>query len=188
MVKLAPLAAALACASILSGASLAPVCAETPQAESTEPEAQEVPAWNLQVDPLTTVLGIAHVLLERRLTKNIAVYAGPSLKLYDNLLADDPSYRAIGVEFGARWFFSDTAPKGWWAGGRATIANVSANDESQVGGYVSALAGYAWIFDNNLVLSAALGVSYFEYHAGDADEGGVEGVLPGAHTAIGYAF
>ncbi len=178
----------LICAALLThSASLAHAESE-PGKRPIANDPAPVPAWNLQVDPLTTVLGIAHVLLERRVTDNIAVYAGPSLKLYDNLLADDPSYRAIGVEFGARWFFSGTAPKGWWAGGRATLANVSANDKERIGGYISALGGYAWIWDSGLVLSLAGGVSYFEYHTGDPDEGGVGGVLPGAHTAVGYAF
>ncbi len=154
-------------------------------ADVKEPEPATTPAWTVQVDPLTTVLGIAHVLVERRVSDNVAIYAGPSLKLYDNLLSDDEGYRALGVEFGARWFFSGSAPAGWWAGGRATVASVSHDDESRVGGYISALGGYAWIFDDRWVVSGALGVSYFDYSAGGV---GVDGVLPGAHTAVGFAF
>ncbi len=155
------------------------------QAESPEPKTAPKPAWTVQVDPLTTMLGIGHVLIERRVANHIAVYAGPSLKLYDNLLSDDEGYRAVGIEFGARWFFSGTAPAGWWAGGRATVANVSHDDESRVGGYISALGGYAWIFDNRWVVSAAIGISYFDYSVGGV---GVDGILPGAHTGVGVAF
>lgn len=157
----------------------------TATAHAEEIAQETTPAWTVQVDPLTAALGIGHVLLERRVSNNVAVYAGPSLKLYDSLITDDEGYRAVGVEFGARWFFSGTAPAGWWAGLRATVANVSHDDESNVGGYVSALGGYAWIFNDRWVLSGALGVSYFDYSAGGV---GVDGVLPGAHTAIGVAF
>lgn len=143
------------------------------------------PTWTVQVDPLTTALGIGHVLVERRVTDHVAVYAGPSLKLYDSLLTDDAGYRAVGIELGVRWFFSGTAPAGWWAGLRATVASVSYEDERNLGGYISALGGYAWIFKDRWVLSGALGVSYFDYSAGGE---GVDGILPGAHTAIGVAF
>jgi len=170
---------------LLSSTAALVSLAATAHADEVEAEASSAPAWTVQVDPLTTVLGIAHVLVERRVSDHIAIYAGPSLKLYDNLLSDDETYRAVGVEFGARWFFSGTAPAGWWAGGRATIASVSHDDESRVGGYISALGGYAWIIEDRWVLSGALGVSYFDYSAGGV---GVDGVLPGAHTAFGVAF
>lgn len=153
-------------------------------AEDTESS----PTWTVQTDPLTTALGIANLLFERRISDHIAVYAGPSLKLYDSLLEDvsaEESYRAYGVEMGARWFFSGTAPTGWWAGLRTTIAHVTHEDSSSLGGYVSALGGHAWAFDDRWVLSLALGVSYFDYSTGGA---GVDGVLPGAHTAFGFAF
>ncbi len=146
------------------------------------------PTWTVQTDPLTDALGIANLLFERRISNNLAVYAGPSLKLYDSLLADVPpeeSYRAYGVEMGARWFWSGTAPTGWWTGLRATIARVTHEDSSSPGGYVSALGGYAWAFDGRWALSLALGVSYFDYSTGGA---GVDGILPGAHTGIGIAF
>ncbi len=165
-------------------ASLA-LTTSTAHGESVDEEPASIPGWNLQVDPLTTALGIAHVLLERRVSDHVAIYAGPSLKLYDSVFGADESYRALGVEMGARWFWSGTAPAGWWTGLRATVAHVSHEDQNRTGGYVSALGGYAWIMDSGLMLSAALGVSYFDYNAGGV---GVDGVLPGAHTAIGFAF
>ena len=152
-----------------------------------EPE-EAGPSWTLQSDPLTDALGIANLLLERRVSSNIAVYLGPSLKLYDSVFEDvsaEDSYRAYGVELGARWFFSGTAPTRWWAGVRATIAQVTHEDSSGIGGYVSALGGYAWAFDDRWVLSLALGLSYFDYSSGGA---GVDGIQPGAHTGIGVAF
>ncbi len=146
------------------------------------------PSWTVQTDPLTSALGLANLLLERRVSDHVAVYAGPNLKLYDSIFEDvapEDSYRGYGVEMGARWFFSGTAPMGWWAGLRATVAQVTHEDESELGGYVSALGGHAWAFQGRWVLSLALGVSYFDYSAGGA---GVDGVLPGAHTALGVAF
>lgn len=144
-------------------------------------------AWTVQVDPLTTVLAIAHVLFERRVNDRVAVYAGPSIRFFDSPLTPDEEegYDAYGVEFGARWFFEGRAPTGWWAGGRATVAQLSFGDEERVGGYVSALGGYAWVLDGRWVLSGALGISYFDYNVGGV---GVEGVKPGAHTGVGIAF
>lgn len=143
--------------------------------------------WTIQVDPLTTALGIAHILVERRVADHVAVYIGPSLRLYDSPLTpdDEEGYNAYGAEFGARWFFRGDAPGGWWAGLRGVVAHLTFEDESELGGYASALAGYAWIIDDRWVLSGALGVSHFWYDVGDV---GVSGVLPGAHTAVGFAF
>jgi hypothetical protein len=154
------------------------------QAQDTTPR----PTWTVQTDPLTDALGIANLLFERRVSDHVALYLGPSLKLYDSLLAEvsaEESYRGYGVELGARWFWSGTAPTGWWTGVRATIAQVTHEDSSSPGGYVSALGGYAWAFDGRWVVSLALGISYFDYSTGGA---GVDGVLPGAHTGVGFAF
>lgn len=150
--------------------------------------AEAEPSWTLQTDPLTDALGIVNLLLERRVSSHIAVYLGPSLKLYDSVFEDvdaEDSYRAYGIELGARWFFSGTAPTRWWAGVRATIAQVTHEDSSDIGGYVSGLGGYAWAFDDRWVLSLALGLSYFDY---TSDGAGVDGILPGAHTGVGVAF
>jgi hypothetical protein len=148
---------------------------------------QAEPKATLQVDPLTTLFGIAHLLFEHRVADHIALYAGPSLRLYDSPLTPDEEegYRAYGVEMGGRYFFQGQAPRGWWAGLRLTAAHLSFEEESRMGGYVSALGGYAWIIDDRWVLSGALGVSYFDYAVGGV---GVEGVQPGAHTGMGIAF
>jgi hypothetical protein len=147
----------------------------------------ESPKATVQVDPLTTALGIAHLLFEHRVADHVAVYAGPSLRLYDSPLTkdEDEGYRAYGVEMGARWFFRGHAPSGWWSGLRLTAAHMRFRDESRLGGYISALGGYAWILDGRWVLSGALGISYFDYAVGGV---GVEGIRPGAHTGVGLAF
>jgi hypothetical protein len=152
-----------------------------------EPASEPRPRTTVQVDPLTTALGITHLLYERALGDDLAVYIGPSLRLYDSPLTDDAEegYKAYGFEAGARYFFSHTAPQGWWAGLRLTVASMHYQDESRIGGYVSGLAGYAWILDGRWVLSAAIGASYFDYQVGGV---GVDGVLPAAHTGIGIAF
>ena len=169
---------------IVSVAPGAASAQQQPAADAAEPDAI---AWTVQVDPLTTALGIAHILVERRVNGSVAVYAGPSMRLFDSPLTadDEEGYRAYGVEAGVRWFFRGRAPATWWAGLRAVAAQLTFEDESRFGGYVSALAGYAWIIDGRWVLSGALGVSYFDYAVGGV---GVEGVLPGAHTGVGVVF
>lgn len=165
------------------GASIGVSRAEQPALKASPHDV----TWTVQVDPLTTVLGIAHVLFERRVANHVAVYAGPSLRLFDSPLTpdDEEGYKAYGAEIGARWFFAGRAPTGWWTGLRATVARLTFRDEARVGGYASVLAGYTWIIDDRWVLSGALGVSYFDYTVGDV---GVQGFRPGAHTAIGVAF
>jgi hypothetical protein len=56
---------------------------------------------------------------------------------------------------------------------------------ANIGGYTSALVGYTWIADFGLVLAGGLGVSWFDYGVG---EHGIHGVLPAAHSNIGWAF
>lgn len=157
------------------------------QVVETKIRAKSDVTWTIQVDPLTTALGIVHVLFERRLSPRFTVYIGPSLRLYDSPLTDDneEGYRAYGAEYGLRYFLQSSAPFGWWGGLRVVTARLSFNDEARLGGYVSGLFGYAWNVTDCLVLSGALGVSYFDYSVGGV---GVSGVLPGAHTAIGLVF
>jgi hypothetical protein len=160
-------------------------CFIAPSVARAEPGPQV--NWTVQVDPLTTALGIAHVLFERRVTDQVAVYIGPSARLYDSPLTDDAEegYRAYGAEFGARWFVRGGAPTGWWVGVRGVLAHLTFEDESRQGGYVSVLGGYAWVFSDRWILSGALGLSYFDYQVGGV---GVDGFLPGAHTGIGVVF
>ena len=143
--------------------------------------------WTVQIDPLTTALGIAHVLFEKRLTSRFAAYVGPSLRLYDSLLTndDEEGYRAYGIEYGIRYFLQSTAPFGLWAGLRFVNARLSFENENRLGGYVSGLFGYAWHFSKFWLISGALGISYFDYSVGGV---GVSGVLPAAHTGIGVVF
>jgi hypothetical protein len=145
------------------------------------------PQWTLQTDPLTATLGIAQVLVERRVSDHLALYIGPSLRLYDSPLTadDEEGYRAYGTEQGARYFFEGRAPLGWWAGVRLIVAQLRYEGEERVGGYLSGLAGYAWVLGRRWILSGALGVSYFDYQVGGV---GVDGVLPAAHTGIGVVF
>ncbi len=159
--------------------------ARTSHAEDSDPATPIT--WTVQVDPLTTALGIAHVLFERKVSDQWAVYAGPSMRLYDSPLTpdDEEGYRAHGMEAGARWFFRGGAPSGWWTGLRGVVAHMTFAGEARLGGYVSALAGRAWILGGRWILSAALGVSYFDYSVGGV---GVEGVLPAAHTGVGVVF
>jgi hypothetical protein len=144
--------------------------------------------WTVTVDPLTTALGFVHVQVERALGPRVSVYAGPSLRLFDSVLGFPPgSFRGYGGEVGVRGFVWGTAPRGAWVMARGVLADVVSDGRGELGGYTSLLVGFTGIVGPGLVLSGGLGVSYFDYGS-DLDGGGVHGVLPAAHTNIGWAF
>jgi len=152
------------------------------------PAAAEPPTATIQLDPLTTALGFVHLQTEVAVAERVSVYAGPHLRLFDNLVFGEPeNIVGYGVEVGVRYFLTGTAPEGAWALVRGVGAWIEAPDAdtSGVGGYVSALGGYTWIGGGWLVLSGGLGVQYLHYHVAGL---GPKGVLPAAHTAIGVAF
>jgi len=151
-----------------------------------EPTTVAEPAWTIQVDPLTTALGFVHLQIERRLGDSWSVYAGPHARLFRGILAeDDEDNRGVGIEVGLRWFFRGGAPAGWWAQVRFVAARVTKDSEAELGGYVSALGGYTWIFGGRWVVAAGLGVQYLHYSVGDI---GIKGVAPAAHSAFGISF
>lgn len=143
------------------------------------------PRWTLQVDPLTTALGLVHLQVERTLSPKWSLYVGPSVRFFDSPLTDDPSPTGLGLEAGLRHYFSGTAPEGWWALLRGVAARATDDGEHAFAGYVSALGGYTAIFDGWFVLSGGLGVQYISYKVKDV---GLRGVIPAAHTALGVAF
>ncbi len=162
----------------------------TPPADTPAAAHEDRPKWTVSVDPLTTALGFAHIQTERALGERLSLYAGPHLRLYDSVLADtSEDYRGLGVEAGLRWFWSGTAPTGWWVLGRGVAAMLQTDGEMGTerafGGYVSGLVGYTWVAKGWLVLSGGAGVQYIHYRVGGL---GVEGVLPALHTAVGVAF
>ncbi len=146
--------------------------------------------WTVTVDPLTTAIGFTHVQVERRLGPRASLYASPSLRLYDGILADiNGPYRGLGLEVGGRAFLRPTAPEGAWLMLRGVGARLSTTGEgpktARWGGYTSLLAGGTFIGARGLVLSGGLGASLFQYSvAGD----GVEGLGLAAHTNLGWAF
>lgn len=158
-----------------------------------EPDAQTVSdshiAWTLQVDPLTTLLGFVHFQLERKLGGHASIYVGPSLRLFSNPLAEPEDFVGYGGEAGVRYYPFGTAPRGWWLLGRGVLAHLRAEVDGEVetaaGGYVSALGGYTWIFGSHFVVSLGGGVQYLHYTIAGL---GPTGVLPAAHTTIGFAF
>jgi hypothetical protein len=151
--------------------------------------AAEPPAWTLSVDPLTFAIGIAHVQVERAIGPRASVYAGPSLRLFDGILAGiNGPWTAVGAEVGVRGFFIGKAPEGGWIMLRGVLAAASANADPgdlNAAGYTSGLVGYTAILGPGLVLAGGLGVSWFSYGAGGY---GVFGFAPAAHTNIGWAF
>lgn len=168
-------------AAIVAAATLAPATARA--------EPVEGPDWTIQIDPLTTALGFVHVQVERSIGPNWSVYIGPSLRLFDGILSlDDPTgFLGFGAEAGVRWFYLGGAPEGWWHQVRGVVAHLDAKDSDAtgVGGYVSTLAGYTWIYEGTLVLSGGLGVQYIDY---TLEGKGQKGLFPAAHSTIGVAF
>lgn len=145
--------------------------------------------WTVQIDPLTFAIGIAHVQVERTLGDHASLYLGPSLRLFDGVLADtNGPWRALGVEAGARWYPLGEAPRGPWLLARGVAARLSTTDGStppEPGGYASALGGYTGILGGWLVLSGGVGVSHFWYDIGGY---GPAGWAPAAHSTVGVAF
>lgn len=153
------------------------------------PASAEPPNWTIQVDPLTTVLGFAHLQVERAFGDRVSVYLGPSLRLYSPPFGEPEDYIGLGAEAGVRWYFLGGAPEGWWALARGVGAQVSTDAgverEAAFGGYGSLLGGYTWILGEWFVLSAGAGAQYFSYTVGDL---GLKGFAPALHTALGVAF
>ena len=158
-------------------------------AAGSESTAASPYAWTLQIDPLTTALGFAHIQVERALTPNFSIYVGPSLRLYSSVFDEEPSpFVGIGAEVGLRYFFKPSAPQGLWVQVRGVIARLSSDEQggkTGMGGYGSALVGYTWIFGGRWVLAAGAGVNYLQYTIAGM---GTEGLLPAAHTTFGVAF
>lgn len=146
--------------------------------------------WTVTVDPLTTVLGFAHVQVERRLSPRFSLYAGPHARLFDapwTPAAEREPYLGLGVEVGGRWFPRGAALEGPWVMVRGVVAVAWATDSDARGpaGYGSALGGWTWIVSDHLVLAAGLGVQRLEYGVGDY---GIRTWAPAAHSNVGVAF
>lgn len=159
--------------------------------ESSEPRLAKL--GTLQVDPLTTALGFAHLQGEFVLARHWSIYAGPSVRAYDSLLGDKDGVRGVGIEAGLRYYFGGAAPAGAWVLLRGVAARTSltgtAREATGFGGYVSGLGGYTWLLEGGpmaaWVFSLGAGVQYVSYRAGGE---GTKSVLPAAHTTVGFAF
>ncbi len=148
------------------------------------------PQWTISVDPLTAVLGYPHLQFERSINDRLSIYAGPHLRLYDNLLDDETEpYRGYGAEFGVRWFPFRTGPSGPWLSARTVTAHLRthapAEPSSEFGGYSSVLAGYTYFPTDWFVVSGGLGVQYLYY---DIDDFGTRSPFVAMHTVFGFAF
>jgi hypothetical protein len=165
---------------------LLPLAMLTSLLVTTTVQAAEPRLWTLQVDPLTTALGFVHLQVERAVDPRWSVYVGPHLRLFDGLLdATHQPYIGLGVELGVRRFLTGAAPEGVWLEVRGVGARLRAGEDRAFGGYVSALGGITHVFDNGFVLAGGLGVQYLHY---TIDGYGQRGVLPAAHTTVGFAF
>lgn len=143
----------------------------------------------VQVDPLTAALGYAHVQVEAVLGPRWSLYAGPHLRLYDSLLAEEHEpYKGFGLELGVRRYVWGEAPEGAWIMARgvgAVATTATPSRQTAPAGYGSALVGYTGILGPGLVLSGGAGVNLIHYSVGGY---GVQGVFPALHTAVGWAF
>lgn len=167
-------------------------------AQSSSPP--EAPRRNLQVDPLTTLLGFVHVQAEW-ITKpssmgRFSVYAGPSLHLFDSpLVVGDEGVLGLGVELGGRWYFRQKGSPanpvlyyGPWVLARGVIARVSVEEPAPaaaLGGYGSLLIGQTFLLRDFWILSGGAGLQFLHY---SVDGQGIEGFLPALHTTLGFAF
>lgn len=155
----------------------------------------QTPQWTVSVDPLTTALGFVHLQTELALGRRFSIYAGPNIKLFDFPGTEQQQYRGYGVEVGLRWFFTAgdkpthrSAPRGAWVMVRGVAANVRRTDRTEIsefGGYISALAGHTWMFDEVFVVGLGLGIQRIDY---TVDGLGIQGTLPAAHSTVGVAF
>lgn len=168
-------------ASDADGASVAQALTEAPQEE-------RLPYWTIQLDPLTLALGYVHVQIEQRVTPYASLYVGPHLRLFSNPLAEPEPYLGFGLEAGVRIFPFGAAPTGPWVMLRGVAAQLVTLDDSAaptVGGYISALGGYTWVFWDHFLLSGGLGAQYIHYRIGQY---GPQTLFPALHTALGVAF
>lgn len=175
---------------LVQAVAMAMALALVPISASAESDAaQEAPSWTLQVDPLTTLIGFAHLQLERRLGDSFSIYAGPSLRLFSPPFGDEENFVGYGGEIGFRWYFLGGAPEGFWVLARTVAAYLSSDlpggEESGFGGYSSGLVGYTAIFGNWFVLSGGAGFQYLYYTINDE---GPSGPFPALHTTVGVAF
>ncbi len=144
------------------------------------------PSWTVTVDPLTTAIGFVHVQVERVVAPRASLYFGPSLRLFDGVLAPvNGPYVGVGAEVGVRGFFGGQAPEGAWVMARGVVARVSSEGSSAPGGYTSGLIGYTAVLGPGLVLSGGGGASWFRYGVGGY---GVYGFAPALHTNVGWAL
>lgn len=153
--------------------------------------AQDPARVTLTVDPLTTLLGYAHLQVEVRAGRWLSVYAGPHLRLFSAPWAEPEPYVGLGGEAGVRFFPWGRAPRGVWVMGRGVLASVRSEGlTSRPGGYGSALVGGTWMPDApkgklRPVISLGLGAQWIDYRIGDY---GTSGPFPAAHTSGGVAW
>lgn len=149
--------------------------------------AAPAPQWTVQVDPLTTALGFAHVQFERAVAPHWSVYAGPHLRLFDSLVTEENlRMKGFGAEAGLRYYWQGQAPSGPWLLARGVLARVVADSgATALGGYGSALIGYTAIFGGRWVLAGGLGLQYLHY---TVEGRGPQGLFPAAHSTLGVAF
>ena len=150
------------------------------------PLALAAPRATVQVDPLTALLGFAHVQLEVAPSPSLSVYAGPHLRLYSPPWGEPEPYVGLGGELGLRWYPWGAAPEGGWLLGRGVLAHLRATDgETAIGVYASVLGGYTHLIADRWVVSGGAGIQRLSYTVGDY---GVAGFAPALHTAVGIAL
>ncbi|MBL4636431.1 MAG: DUF3575 domain-containing protein [Kofleriaceae bacterium] len=173
---------------VLLAASLVLVASPASAQELPTPavasESAQKPKWTLQVDPLTSALGLFHLHVEYAFANHHSLYLSPSIRLIDSVLTDE-EYDAVGIEAAYRYFWRGNAPFGPWASVRVVGSSLSKGSEDNLGGYAGVLGGYTWLIGQHVTLALGLGVQYFQFEVGGS---GLSGIRPAAHTAFGLAF
>ncbi len=152
-------------------------------AEESGPDVER--NWTIQVDPLTTFIGFAHLQIERKLTSDFSLYAGPHARLFSAPGGEKEDFLGFGLEMGLRWFPWGSSPAGAWALVRGVGAYVFSDSDEEWGGYISGLVGYTFILSDFFVLSGGAGIQYLHYRVGNL---GPKGIFPALHTTFGFAF
>ncbi len=109
------------------------------------------------------------------------------------LLGVDVSLTGAGL--GYRYYFTHTkkpVPGGFYINPQAAFSFGKVNDDTE-GNYTAstigfgAELGYQWVWDSGFVLDLGIGPMYTIAKGGDS-ENSLDGIVPSATLAIGYAF
>ncbi|MDY3343896.1 DUF3575 domain-containing protein [Riemerella anatipestifer] len=161
---------------------------------------------SVKVNPFALLGGTDMVTYERAIGGSSSVGVGAGI---GGFKIGDVKYKNAGASAFYRYYFGDTALKGWYgmgivsySGGKVTSGgNTISFDGSSLqvekteikyGSFGAGVrAGYQWLWNSGftLDLNAGLGYSSFDYDSKESTLGlKASGVLPAFGVALGYSF